>query len=255
MPLFLHERNTDLTESMDAADCDESLLNNTYSHFKTINRLLSGWDLLFYSYILPHCGERDKEYSLLDIGFGGGDIPAQLLKTAHSYGIRLNITAIDTDARALEYANLHYSDYPIMFLHVSEADLLRQGKKYDFVISNHLMHHLDSSDLKTLVYNSALLCKKALIFNDLSRSDLAWSCFNMLTLFTFRNSFIRYDGLISIRRSYTAEELREILPDFLEVQSFHPFRLVVRYDRNLHPEPEEVAIFAANQPEKALSNV
>lgn len=229
MPLFLRKRDTDTAELMDSADCNPVLLNNTYRHFTHINRMLSGWELLFHRYIAPRCTDDKKVYTLLDIGFGGGDIPLHMRELAFKYGINLKITAIDTDPRALYYVNTTFRNTGISFQCVSEQELVQEGETFDFVISNHLMHHLDGPELISLLSNAKKLANEMVLFSDLCRSDIAWLLFNGLTLFSFRDSFIRYDGLTSIRRSYTVDELQQLLPQGYRVEATIPFRLLVTH--------------------------
>ncbi|MCC5934954.1 MAG: methyltransferase domain-containing protein [Candidatus Cyclonatronum sp.] len=229
MPLFLRNRDVQTAELMDSADCNPVLLNNTYRHFTHINRMLSGWELLFHRYIAPRCTDENKVYTLLDIGFGGGDIPLHMRELAFKYGIKLQITAIDTDPRALYYVNTTFRNTGISFQCASEDELLKEGQTFDFVISNHLVHHLDPEDVISLLANAKKLANEMVLFSDLSRSDIAWFLFNCLTLFSFRDSFIRYDGLTSIRRSYTVGELQELLPEGYRVEATIPFRLLITH--------------------------
>ena len=42
-----------------------------------------------------------------------------------------------------------------------------------------------------------------------------------------RDSFLHSDGLLSIRRSYTASELEAVVPDGWQVRTQRPFRLLL----------------------------
>lgn len=231
MQLLLPERDTTSTELMDQPDCSPRKLENTYRQFRTINRFLSGWDLLFHTHIAPRCTDPKRTYYLLDIGFGGGDVPARLDALAREYDIDLHITAIDTDARAVAYARENIRLANVHFRHASEQELINENRIFDFIISNHLVHHLDEKQLVRLLENTELLNDGLLLFNDLRRSPISWLLFNALTLFAFRKSFIRYDGLLSIRRSYRPDELRDKLPEGFEVESFPPFRMIIKREK------------------------
>lgn len=73
------------------------------------------------------------------------------------------------------------------------------------------------------------LSKTAVIFNDIRRSDWAYLLFNILSRPAFRSSFITEDGLTSIKRSYTFDELGELIPPDWKLETLFPFRLLLKY--------------------------
>jgi 2-polyprenyl-3-methyl-5-hydroxy-6-metoxy-1,4-benzoquinol methylase len=231
MPFFLRHRKNDLHELMDDPNCDSEKLKNTYRQFRTINKFLSRWDLIYKKEIKPILEQQDGKASLLDIGFGGGDISLHLSKLAANDGFHLNITSIDSDPRSLEYIQTLEIPSNIHFRHALSTTLVNEQASYDFVISNHLLHHLDQTSFETICAEAKLLATKKVIFNDIERSDLGYIFFTVLSKLFFRNSFISYDGRISIKRSYTFDELSQIAPDNWEVRRIIPYRLNLIYEK------------------------
>lgn len=231
MPVFLSKRRPNLIEYMDRDDCDPQLLENTYRQFATINLLLSQWKRLYKNELRPlmHKGET---YSLLDIGFGGGDVPLKLSEWAKKDGLDLKITAIETDQRAFEFARQLEAPNQVTFRHCSSTDLVSQSHTYDFVISNHVLHHLPENQALKILDEAKSLAVQKVIFNDIERSDIGYFLFASFARLIFRNSFIVTDGLISIKRSYTRAELAEVAPAGWKVQRLFPFRLLLKYDKN-----------------------
>lgn len=229
MPLFLSKRQPQLIEEMDRPDCDPLLLENTYRQFATINRLLSQWKKIYRLQLKPFLG-KDREYTLLDIGFGGGDIPIQLVQWANKDGFRLRITAIETDQRALDYIQKVQAPDHIEFVHTSSSELVEKGHTFDFVISNHLIHHLGQNQLEKLCHEAEQLCEKRILFNDIHRSDWAYLLFLIFSSLIFRRSFITKDGLISIRKSYTSSELKALVPNHWEIRKVFPFRVLMTHE-------------------------
>lgn len=230
MPIFLQQRNTDAREHMDDPNCDRDELFNTYRQFSLINALISRWKKIYAYEIRPCCPDPSKTYRLLDIGFGGGDLPIKISKWARRDGINLQITAIDSDSRAFEFVQRLEVPSSITFRQTSSAALLNEGVRFDFVISNHLMHHLQADDLQKMLTEAADLSMQKVLFNDIERSDLGYMLFNLLSRPIFRSSFITEDGLTSIRRSYTLPELSTIIPDAWTVTRIFPFRLLLSYE-------------------------
>ena len=210
MPLFLRQRETDLREKMDDSECDPEKLRNTYAQFGAVNALVSGWDKVYRRFILPFAATRSHTH-LLDVGSGGGDIPRRVAKWAARDRINLTITAIDPDERAISYARSQPHPENVTFRCVSTTDLLRTGETFDLVTSNHLLHHLSAEEVQTICRESAKLSRGPVVHKDLERADFAYAGFAALALPFFHRSFIAHDGLISIRRSFTRDELQEVV--------------------------------------------
>ena len=232
MPFFLKEREAALLEKMDDPDCDPKRLRNTYAQFGAVNRLVSGWERTYRRFVRPLA--RSREYThLLDVGSGGGDIPRKLAKWAAQDGIDLSITAIDPDERAISYAKSRPHPANVTFRCVSTSDLLRAGETFDLVTSNHLLHHLSSEEVEKICRETAQLSRGLVIHKDLERADLAYLGFAALAKTFFHRSFIAHDGLISIRKSFTRDELQEVAQATergWRVERTFPFHLLLLRD-------------------------
>lgn len=224
--MFLKSRDTTLTEAMESPECDRRLLFNTYRQFEYINRLLAGWKSLYRRHIRPFL-RNTKPSTLLDIGFGGGDLPLALYHWAQREGYNLKITAIDTDSRAMDFVKQH-REIPgdVTFRCMNTDQLLEERTRFDFIISNHVIHHLSNQQLRRLATQSTQLCRRRIIFNDLQRSYTAYLLFSCFIAPFFRRSYAGSDGRLSIRRSYTKSELTGILPAQWTVYRKFPFRLI-----------------------------
>lgn len=240
---FLAARDAHAVEEMDKADCDPAALARTYSQFPLINRVVSRWRSVYKQLVKPLLSPT-RNTTLLDIGCGGGDIAAGLARWAARDGLRLAITAIDPDARAigfaqasLKHANLNQSNAnqsgpvnpPVEFRRAHSSELLAEGASFDVVISNHMLHHLSPEDLQGLLADSAALARTTVIHSDIARSRIGYALFSAGTLPFFPGSFIRRDGLTSIRRSYTAAEMRAVLPPGWHVRTARPYRNLVLF--------------------------
>ncbi|MEO1021010.1 MAG: methyltransferase domain-containing protein [Bacteroidota bacterium] len=233
MPIFLNNRQPELVEYMDRDDCDPHLLANTYKQFHIINRLLSKWRSIYMREIRPLAKEKNAPLTLLDIGFGGGDIPLQLAKWAKQDNIALHITAIEMDDRAMTFVEQRTIPEHVVFRICSSSDLVKENKRFDIVISNHVIHHLNNADLTSLMQDAEVLSIQKVIFNDIERSDVGFGLFATIASLLFWNSFIVKDGLISIRRSYTFRELRQVAPPGWTVRRLFLYRLLLMWEPNV----------------------
>jgi len=223
MVLLLKNRERFQEEKMDDPNCDKVLLDNTYRQFVLVNRLLSGWRRVYVKYLKPKMSERET-YTVLDIGAGGGDIPMALITWAQQDGFELNITAIDSDERAFDY--MKKQDLPVSITSrcCSTFDLLERDERFDFVISNNVLHHLPESEMTPFLESSQHLAKRLVVHNDIVRDDFAYLAFTLISKLVFHNSFVSYDGSLSIRRSFKKSELQQYLPEQWRIDALFPYR-------------------------------
>ena len=227
---ILGARDTDAIEEMDRPDCDPERLDRTYRQFALVNRVVSGWHSLYRSRVRPLLSP-DVPSTLLDIGCGGGDLALMFARWAASDGIRLSITGIDPDPRAYRFAARRDPVPDVQFRQATSADLVAEGGAYDIVVSNHVLHHLGAAELQALLDDSVKLSRRLALHNDLRRTALAYALFSAGAL-PLTGSYIRRDGLTSIRRSYTVTELATVVPSGWTVEPHSPFHCLLTYRRD-----------------------
>ncbi len=88
--------------------------------------------------------------------------------------------------------------------------LRRTYARFDVVISNDLLHHLDPEHVQELVSDSERLARRLVVHNDLVRSPGAYRLYSVGVLPLTPGSFLRTDGLRSLRRAYVPHELRSL---------------------------------------------
>jgi 2-polyprenyl-3-methyl-5-hydroxy-6-metoxy-1,4-benzoquinol methylase len=227
MPVFLRERNTRLIELMDQPDVSLTALFRTYDGFARLNPVLARWGSVYDTHLVPLMRrEPQKQYTLLDIGCGGGDLLRSLKAWAESDGFKLSVLGIDPDPRAEAYVVLVDKQSHIHYRCCTLETLVQEQARFDFVISNHLLHHLKDAELQNLLEQATEVCRGLVVMNDIERSDWAFLAFSFSWLFFWR-TFIPVDGARSIRRSFTKEELQQRVSAPWKVQRRFPFRLLL----------------------------
>ncbi|MDQ0641982.1 methyltransferase domain-containing protein [Microbacterium murale] len=228
----LSARAVDARELMDDPDADLRMLERTYERFPLINAVVSRWRAVYRRDIRPRA--RTRVIRVLDVGAGGGDVSRALADWSRRDGLAIEVTALDADARAVRWARSRGGGVKYRCAYTSE--LVDAGETFDIVISNHLLHHLSGDELSSLLQDSAALISDGgvVLHRDIARSRLAYRGFAAGTLPFARNllagSFIRPDGLTSIRRAYTPAELSAVIPSGWSVRTALPARLELRYE-------------------------
>ncbi|OFI37984.1 methyltransferase [Arthrobacter sp. SW1] len=231
MTAFLRERAAGLLEEMDRPDCDPARLRNSYARFSLVNRLVAGWGRSYRRRVKPLLA-GGRSLTMLDIGCGGGDVLRRLARASARDGFRLEATGADPDARAHAFAQSRKAVRGVRYRRAFSSELLDNGERFDVVISNHVLHHLGGEELQAVLADSEQLARRLVLHNDLRRSALAYVLFLLFFWPLGIGSYIHTDGLASIRRSYTARELRAIAPPGWQVERNGPWHLLLVYRPN-----------------------
>lgn len=225
----LKDRDVDAIEDMDRPDCDLRRLDRSYARFPAVNRLLSGWHRTYRDRFRPLLAASGTA-SVLDIGCGGGDVARSLAGWAAKDGYTLKVTAIDPDERAYNFAIRAPAIEGVTYRQAHSADLVAEGRGFDIVLSNHILHHLDADQLAGVLKDSEVLCRRVALHNDLQRSNIAYLLFAAGFWPLGVGSFICGDGLVSIRRSFTSGELQAVAPEGWRVDPNGPWHNLLVYE-------------------------
>ncbi len=159
---------------------------------------------------------------LLDVGCGSGDVPAFL--QARLPGPLL---AVGVDVKAL-----HLQAAPPSVRRVV-ADVRRlpfPDRAFDVVTASLFLHHFAEADLPAILAGLHRLARRALVVNDLHRARVPYLFGRTAFPLLLRSRVSVEDGLLSIRRGFRADELREAfaragLPA-VTVRRLFPYRLL-----------------------------
>ncbi len=229
-------RAPDLVEWMDRPDCDPDRLRATYRDFAIVNRWISGAGRLFRRFVLPLAREaepRGRPLEVVDVGCGGGDLARDLLWRANRAGVAVRVLGVDPDPRAIAFARGGggAEGGSLRFEVARGEELADRGARFDLALSNHVLHHLEDAAVPDFMDMLGRLATRRALVSDIRRSRGAFLLFGAVTAPFFRDSYIRADGLVSIRRSFTAPELAALAPPRWRVRRGVPFRLLATFDR------------------------
>jgi len=237
----LRQRDVALREIMDDPGCDPERLDATLRRFGTVNRLISGWGGVYRTQLRPQLASLGRPARVLDLGCGGGDLVARLAALARRDGLPVRWVGVDPDPRAHAVASERAAD-DVHFRCADSARLIAEGERFDAVVSNHVLHHLTSDELARFMADSLALSRGPVLHADIARGRTAFALYAVgITPFA-PGTFLRTDGLRSIRRSYRVEELQHALDRAdadgrrgagarrWHVESPAPFRLLARGD-------------------------
>lgn len=227
--MSLAARDPELEELMDDPDCDPERLAATLRRFGAVNRFVSGWGTAYRRYLRPHLRSLGRPARVLDLGAGGGDLVVRLAGLAARDGLDVQWTGADPDPRALAVAASRAAPANVVFREADAVGLADGGEVFDAVVSNHVLHHL-GHDAGGFAEASRALSSGIVLHGDIARSRTAYGLYAVGITPLAPGTFLRTDGLRSIRRSFTRSELQSELdraaPGSWTVHAPVPFRLL-----------------------------
>ena len=161
------------------------------------------------AFIRRAVGDR-KQISILDVGFGDGDMLRRIARFASARGIEARLVGIDLNRNSVAAAReATASALPITYLHGDYADHADEG--WDCVISSLVAHHMTPEQLLAFVEFMDAQARVGWFVNDLHRRGLPYLSFPILAAALGWHPIVRHDGQMSIARSYRPAEWQPIL--------------------------------------------
>ncbi|HZD04268.1 MAG TPA: methyltransferase domain-containing protein, partial [Longimicrobiales bacterium] len=178
---------------------------------------------------------RRPRVRLLDVGTGNGDVLRDLLAWGRRSGGG-TWTGVGLDLRAAMLAlAARASALPGTEVHLVQGDGLALpfgDASFDGVFSTLTLHHFRDADASRLVSEMARVSRGRVVVSDLERCLPAYLGARILAATRWRHDPVtRNDGPLSVRRSFTLEELAAVgrragLPGARVVRHF-PWRIVL----------------------------
>ncbi len=141
--------------------------------------------------------------SLLDVGTGLADIPAEIGRRFARRGIRITTIGLDDAADLLGEAR-HRLTHAVCG---SVRALPFRDDTFDIVLCSQLLHHFADDDVAAVIAELDRVARARVIIADLRRSWIAAAGF-WLASFPLRfHRVTRHDGVVSVFRGFTAPEL------------------------------------------------
>jgi SAM-dependent methyltransferase len=199
-------------EMMDAPGQPRELLIEDLRNLRTINRCLGCYRNVLRGLAQALSGPSEREFTLLDIGTGNGDVPATIMRWARRRKLTARISCLEHEAVTVEEA----ADQTRAFSEIKlvRGDALRPPfapASFDFVLASQLLHHFADEQMVILLRTWARLARRAIIVSDLVRHPLAYHGIRLLTKGFTRNIMTRTDAPLSVHRALTIEEWRAVL--------------------------------------------
>ena len=227
------------SEQMDDADLDPATYARVLTDLARVNR----WTLAArptLDFVARIIGTRDR-FTLLDVGFGDGDLLRKIARWAEKRGKAAKLTGIDLNAKSARIAWSATPDrYDIEYLTGDYREHLEAGEAregYDLIVSSLVAHHMSHDQLIDFLQTMERHARLGWHINDLHRHRFAYLGYPILARLMGWHRIVREDGQLSIARAFRPSEWPPLLaeaglpPASATVHTRFPFRICV--DRTL----------------------
>jgi hypothetical protein len=196
------------TELLDDPAADPSLVTESLRNIARANRWFGGAAAVRFG--LDRTLARippGHTLSLLDLGTGLGDLP----RVATSWGARrgLRIIPLGLELSRIAASLAGRSGVPTAVACAGTPPVRDRGA--DIVLVSQVAHHLNAESVIHLLRTCDRLARLGVIVADLRRHALAASSFRVGARLLRFDAVTTMDGVTSIRRGFSREELRDLL--------------------------------------------
>lgn len=189
-------------ELLDSRTEDEALVLRTVRDIRRSNTVFCGARAAVAEMAL-HFAQLPSEATLLDVGTGLGDVPRAVVRAAAKRNIVLRTIGLDTEPAIARGAAASVSHAVCG----SGLSLPFRSASVDIVMCSQTLHHFRDADETELLREMNRVARIAVVVSDLRRSWIA-ACGFWLASWPLRfHRVTRHDGVLSVMRGYTQEEL------------------------------------------------
>ncbi len=199
------------SEILDDPDADAALSLRSLRDVALANRLFGGRRAVLGELrgLLRTAASRDSgaALTLLDIGTGVGDIPAAAAELAAAHGVSLHTIGLERTTALAGAAAARCRSV----LTADAMSLPFATGSVDLVTCSQVLHHFDGTAAERLLQECTRVARTAVIIGDLRRSWLAVAGLWTTSFVLGFHPVSRHDGVVSVLRGYTRNELRELV--------------------------------------------
>jgi ubiquinone/menaquinone biosynthesis C-methylase UbiE len=219
-------------EHLDLGDYTAEEYEGCMVELRRVNRWLGDASALRRSVLSEIERDGAREFSLLDVGAGTGELLREAARWARVRGIRARLVGLELNERSAE-AILEESR---AFSEISavRADALRMpfaSGAFDYVMCSLFTHHFRDESVVALLREMSRVARRRVYVIDLHRHPVAYYFYTTLGRLFLHNRLIREDGALSILRAFAPREMKSLAEraglSGAKVERRFPYRLVL----------------------------
>lgn len=199
-------------EWMDGEDVPQAEFATCLADLATVNTLTlaRGPTLAFVARALKDTAP-DMVLTLLDVGYGEGDMLRAIHRLVTRRGRRMRLIGIDINPRSAPAARAATGRGVEIDYRTGDAFAIALDEPIDLIISSLVTHHMDDAGIVPFLRWMEARARLGWFINDLHRHALPYHVFRLLSAAMRWHAFVRHDGPLSIARAFRREDWAALL--------------------------------------------
>lgn len=217
-------------ELMDDPDVDEATLRECLADLAKVNV----WTLARPPTLrwLRRATRGLTSFTLLDVGYGEGDMIRAIHRWATTRGLRPVLSGVDLSPWSETAARAATPPEMVIDYRTGDVFDVEPGRQ-DFIVSSIVTHHMTDELVIRFLQLMEARAAKGWFVNDLRRHWFAYYGFKAFAALMRWHRFVRHDGPLSVARSFTVADWERLIAaagldrTSIEVRRVFPFRICV----------------------------
>jgi 2-polyprenyl-3-methyl-5-hydroxy-6-metoxy-1,4-benzoquinol methylase len=152
---------------------------------------------------------RDTPVTILDVGFGDGDMLRAIARAESGRPLRL--IGYDINPRSAPAARARTpANLPIEYV-TGDVFAIEPMVRFDLIVSSLVTHHMANAEIVRFLTWMEARAARGWFVNDLHRHPLAYHGFRLLAAVLRWHAIVRHDGAVSVMRAFRRREWRALI--------------------------------------------
>ncbi len=170
---------------------------------------------------------KDQPLSILDVGFGQGDMLRAIWRWAKRNRLNVQLQGIDLNPLSELAARAATPTEMSIDFRTGDVFALAADRQFDAIISSLVTHHLTDAQIVAFIDLMERQTRCGWCVNDLHRHALSYHAFRVWAAAAGWHRFVRHDGPVSIARSFRRDDWQRYLSEAgiaADIKWYMPFR-------------------------------
>ena len=219
-------------EHLDLGDYTREEYEGCMVELRRVNRWLGDSRALRRSVLTEIESDGAREFSLLDVGAGTGELLRETARWARTRQMKAKLVGLELNERAAEGIVEESGEFSE--IESVRADALRmpfEAGAFDYCLCSLFTHHFRDESVVALLREMSRVARRRVYVIDLHRHPVAYYFYTTVGRLFLHNRLIREDGALSILRAFVPRELKSLAEraglSSARVERRFPYRLVL----------------------------